>query len=100
MLSGLTAAVVGFGIGSLLTPLLVTRLDPATAIGVVAVPHLVATAVRFAQHRRWIDAGVLRRFGLPSAVGALAGALLQMLFDQSGLLILLGSLLVLTGMAN
>jgi uncharacterized membrane protein YfcA len=100
VVSGGTAAVIGFGIGSLLTPFLLTRLEPQLAIGVVAVPHLLATAVRYLQHRTAVDSGVLLRFGVPSAVGGLAGAALQATFTSPLLLAVLGLLLVATGVAN
>jgi uncharacterized membrane protein YfcA len=100
VLSGGTAAVVGFGIGSLLTPLVAARYDAQTAVGIVALPHLLATAVRFVQHRGAIDREVLVRFGLPSAIGGLAGALLQGRFSSPALLAVLGGLLLATGIAN
>ena len=43
ILSGATAAIIGFGIGSLLTPFLLARLEPHLAIALVALPHLIAT---------------------------------------------------------
>jgi uncharacterized protein len=100
LISGATAAVIGFGIGSLLTPLLVTRLEPDVAVGVVALPHLVATAVRFIQHRRWIDRKVLLQFGPPSAVGGVMGALMQGALHSPALVTILGILLVSTGIAT
>jgi uncharacterized membrane protein YfcA len=100
VLSGATAAVVGFGIGSLLTPLLLTRLSPTLAIAVVAIPHLIATAVRMTQHRHATSREVVVRFGLPSAVGGLAGAWLQTLLAESWLFIILGVLLIATAVAN
>ena len=75
VLSGATASVVGFGIGSLLTPLLATRLDMPTAVAAVALPHAVATALRCWRLRDAVDGAVLRRFGVLSAVGGLLGAL-------------------------
>lgn len=98
--SGATAAVVGFGIGSLLTPLLVTRHSPTIAIAAVALPHLMATAVRFFQHRHAVDRLVLLRFGLPSTAGGLAGAWLQSAVSESALFVTLGALLVATAIAN
>jgi uncharacterized membrane protein YfcA len=98
-LSGATAAVIGFGIGSLLTPLLVARLDPGLAVAAVSLPHLLATAVRFAQHRQAVDRTVLLRFGLPSALGGLAGALLQARVAGPALVGVLGGLLIATGLA-
>jgi uncharacterized membrane protein YfcA len=100
VVSGATAAVLGFGIGSLLTPLLLTRLSPMAAVAVVAIPHLLATAMRFAQHRRFVDRDVLVRFGLPSAAGGLAGALMQNALPERWLFVTLGVLLIATAVAN
>jgi uncharacterized membrane protein YfcA len=100
VVSGGTAAVVGFGIGSLLTPILLTRFQPHEAVAVVALPHLLATLVRFVQHRRAVDRDVFLRFGVPSALGSLAGAWLQARLESPLLLAALGALLVATGMAN
>lgn len=100
ILSGATAAVVGFGIGSLLTPLLLTRFEPHVAIALVSIPHLLATALRYVQHRRFIDRQVLLRFGVPSAIGSLIGALLQQRMSAPLLIIALAVLLLATGVAN
>ena len=100
VVSGATAAVVGFGIGSLMTPLLLTRFSAPVAVGVVALPHLIATAVRLVRHHPAADRGVLLRFGLPSAAGGVAGGLLQGAFRSDALVAVLGALLILTGIAN
>ena len=77
ILSGATAAVIGFGIGSLLTPFLLTRLEPHLAISVVALPHLIATGIRYVHHRQSVNRTVLLRFGFPIALVGLLGAVLQ-----------------------
>ena len=100
IMSGATAAIVGFGIGSLMTPLLLTRLDPTLAVAAVAIPHLIATGLRFVQHRRAIDWSVIRRFGIPSAVGGLTGAFLLGAMDDVWLFAILGVLLIATSIAN
>ena len=100
VLSGATAAVIGFGIGSLMTPLLLTRFSAPVAVGVVALPHLIATGLRMARHRGAVDRGVLIRFGVPSAVGGVAGGLLQGILRSDALIAVLGVLLILTGIAN
>ena len=100
VLSGATAAVVGFGIGSLMTPLLLARFTASTAVAVVAIPHLVATALRFIQHRHAIDRGVLWRFGVPSALGGVAGGWLHGVLRSEALVSVLAVLLILTGIAN
>ncbi len=100
ILSGATAAVAGFGIGSLLTPLLTTRYGAATAIAAVAVPHAAATALRFWRLRRAVDWRVIRSFGVLSAAGGLAGALLYARLSGRALTIVLGILLVATAVAG
>lgn len=100
MLSGATAAVVGFGIGSLMTPLLLTRFTAPVAVGLVAIPHLAATATRLVQHRGAIDRAVLLRFGIPSAIGGVAGGWLHGVLRSQSLVTVLAVLLILTGLAN
>ena len=100
VVSGATAAVAGFGIGSLLTPLLATRLGAASAIAAVAIPHAAATALRFWRLRRAVDWRVVRSFGLLSAGGGLAGALLYARLSSRILTIVLGILLVATAVAG
>lgn len=98
--SGATAAVVGFGIGSLLTPVLALRVGMPIAVAAVALPHAVATAFRCWRLRRSIDWPLLRRFGLISAAGGLAGALLYTRLGGRSLTIALALLLILTGITN
>lgn len=100
ILSGATASVVGFGIGSLMTPLLAVRYGTATAVALVTVPHAVATAVRCWRLRAHVDRRVLVRFGLLSAAGALAGALIYTRLGPGGLTRVLGCLLLLTAIAQ
>jgi uncharacterized membrane protein YfcA len=98
--SGATASIVGFGIGSLMTPLLAVQFGTNVAVGAVTLPHAFATAVRCWRLRASIDRRVLVRFGLLSAVGALAGALLYTQLGPTALTRVLGALLVFTGTAQ
>jgi uncharacterized membrane protein YfcA len=100
LVSGATASVVGFGIGSLLTPLIATRYGMQAAVALVAIPHAVATALRCWRLRASIDTNVLRRFGLLSAAGGLGGALLYAQLGSSTLTQILGALLILTAIAQ
>ena len=100
IVSGATAAVVGFGIGSLMTPLLAVRFGTTTAVALVTVPHAAATAVRCWRLRRHVSRAVLMRFGLLSAAGALAGALLYTRLGPGALTRALGGLLLLTAVAQ
>ena len=98
--AGATASVVGFGIGSLLTPLLAVRFGANVAVAAVALPHALATAVRCWRLRADIDRRVLARFGILSALGALAGALLYTRLGPTDLTRVLGGLLILTAAAQ
>jgi uncharacterized membrane protein YfcA len=84
----------------LLTPLLTLRLGAELAVVAVAIPHLLATAVRFTRHVGAVDWQVFIRFGVWSAAGGLTGALLQAMLAGPTLLGVLGGLLVATGVAN
>lgn len=55
------ASVAGFGVGSILTPLLAVRVGTKLAVAAVSVPHLIATAVCFVLIRRHLDKRVLRK---------------------------------------
>lgn len=100
IVAGATASVVGFGIGSLLTPLLAVRYGTELAVAAVTVPHAVATAIRCWRLRMHIDGTVLRRFGVLSAVGAVVGALAFTRLGPTALTGILGGLLVLTAFAQ
>ena len=100
VLSGATAAVSGFGIGSLLTPLVAARYDMTVAVAAVAIPHALATALRAWRLRTHIDHVVLKHFGLMSAVGGLVGALLYARAGDRILTMVLGLLLLLTAVAG
>jgi uncharacterized protein len=97
VVAGAIAAVAGFGIGSLLTPALALSVGTRLAVAIVSLPHLVATAYRLWLLRADVDRKVLLSFGLASAAGGLAGALLHAFLASSVLSIILGLLLILAG---
>jgi uncharacterized membrane protein YfcA len=55
-LAGALASVTGFGIGSLLTPLLALQVDTRLAVAAISIPHVIGTALRF-----WLLAGGVDR---------------------------------------
>jgi uncharacterized membrane protein YfcA len=99
-LAAAIAAVSGFGIGSLLTPLFASEYGIKTAVAAVAIPHAFATFLRFWRLRRNVDFRALRGFGILNAAGSLVGALLQGVLNSSVLIIVLGVLLVFAGIAG
>src|SRR5262245_25780758 len=94
LLAGAVAAVTGFGIGSLLTPLLALQVDTRLAVSAVSIPHLIGTSLRLALLRGGVDRRVLWSFGITSAAGGLAGALLNSAASSRWLTILFGVLLL------
>jgi uncharacterized membrane protein YfcA len=100
VVAGAIAAVAGFGIGSVLTPLLGYQLGLKLAVAVVSIPHFVGTGLRLWLNRRDVSWPVLKGFGLASAGGGLAGALLHGAFQSSWLTYVLASLLVFVGVGG
>jgi hypothetical protein len=123
--AGGVAGVTGFGIGSLLTPVLALQVDTRLAVAAVSIPHVAGTALRLwllvpRSPDRWrsslkvaperaaightdgtaaggIDQRVFWNFGLTSAAGGLAGALLQGRAGNRWLTLIFGLLLLFTG---
>ncbi|MDM7915313.1 MAG: TSUP family transporter [Candidatus Eisenbacteria bacterium] len=99
-LAGAIAAIAGFGIGSLLTPLVALRYGTRLAVAAVSVPHFIGTAFRLASLWRQIDRRVLVRFGILSAAGGLAGAWLHSSVRGAALTLVLAALLIFAGGAT
>lgn len=97
VLAGAVAAVVGFGIGSLLTPLLAVRVGTQLAVAAIAIPHVFATALRFWRLREHVDRRVLVSFGVTSAAGGLAGALFHSFATNRALAVVFGVILIFVG---
>lgn len=98
--AGGVAALAGFGIGSLLTPTLATATGTKLAVAAVAIPHFVGTAQRFWTLRAHVDRRVLFGFGLASAAGGLAGALIHARVTGDALALVFGLLLLIAGVSE
>jgi uncharacterized membrane protein YfcA len=94
IVAGTIASIAGFGIGSVLTPILALELGTKLAVAAVSIPHVVGTAARFWMLRGRVDRRTFLWFGLASAAGGLAGALLHAEASSRALGMLLGALLV------
>ncbi|HEV8184288.1 MAG TPA: sulfite exporter TauE/SafE family protein [Candidatus Angelobacter sp.] len=100
VLGGAIASLAGFGIGSILTPLLALSVGTKQAVVAVSIPHLVATSIRFWNLRHRIDRHLLANFGIASAAGGLLGAWLGSRFSSPVLAYILGGLLVFAGLSG
>lgn len=91
------ASVTGFGIGIMVTPVLSLSVGTKLAIAIVSIPHLIATALRFAMLRPHVYKRILIGFGGMSALGGLTGALLRTQFAAPALTLIFGSILLFAG---
>ena len=94
------ASVTGFGIGSLLTPVLAIETGTKLAVAAVSIPHLVGTAQRFSLLRRHVDRRVLLGFGLASALGGLVGALAHVWVSSRALAVVFGVVVAIAGVSE
>jgi uncharacterized membrane protein YfcA len=99
-LAGAIAAISGFGIGSILTPVISASTDTKLAVAIVSIPHFVGTLIRFIRLRRYIDRSLAFNFGIASAVGGVTGALLNAYANGPILGYTLGSLLIFAGLSG
>ncbi len=95
--AGIVAAISGFGIGSLVTPLFALRIDLPLAVAAVSIPHLIGTAYRFILIKNDLNRKVLIEFGIWSAIGGLVGGLLAIAIHNKELIIVFALLLTFTG---
>jgi uncharacterized membrane protein YfcA len=95
LIAGGIASIAGFGIGSLLTPVLALSAGTKLAVAAVAIPHFVGTGLRFWMLRAHVDRSLLLGFGIASALGGLAGALAHVWVTGHLLSIVFGALLLL-----
>lgn len=95
--AGAIASIAGFGIGSILTPLLSLSIGVKLAVAAVSIPHVCGTAVRFWTLRHRVDRRVLVTFGVMSAAGGLLGALLHNAASSPSLRIVFAAILIFAG---
>jgi uncharacterized protein len=100
MLAGGVASISGFGIGSLVTPLLAIKTGTNIAVAGVSIAHFLGTALRFWMWKKYINKKVLLSFGVTSALAGLVGALFHNVFQNAILTIIFGCLLIFAGITG
>lgn len=75
-LASLLTFFTGFGLATVVTPVMLLFFPPQTAIALTAVVHLLNNLFKYALTRHHIDWQTVLRFGAPAAIGALCGAAL------------------------
>jgi uncharacterized membrane protein YfcA len=100
LVAGAVASVAGFGIGSILTPVLSLDTGTRLAVAAISVPHFAGTLVRFWILRGSVDRNLLLHFGILSAAGGLTGAVLHALASNPLLTLLFAMLLIFAGIGG
>ena len=76
----------GFGLSTMLTPMVLLLMGPHEAVAVVAIVHGAHNAGKFAALKEHVDFSAFRKYGGWLIVGAILGALLQNQVPQAPLL--------------
>ena len=84
----------GFGLATMLTPIVFLWLEPHEAIAVVVVVHGSHNAMKLRVLRESVDYTAVRRFGWALVLGALIGASLNTMVEADPLLLLVGIALI------
>ena len=84
----------GFGLSTVLTPLVLFLIPPHEAIAVVAIVHGAHNAGKLALLWENVDLEAFKRYGVWLILGSVVGALLQSRVPQRPLLVILGIALI------
>tara|TARA_B110000438_G_scaffold297031_1_gene342698 strand:+ start:4444 stop:5172 length:729 start_codon:yes stop_codon:yes gene_type:complete len=84
----------GFGLSTMLTPLVLLLMGPHEAVAVVAIVHGAHNAGKFAVLKEHVDFSSFRKYGVWLIMGAILGALLQNQVPQDPLLAIIGIFLI------
>jgi len=84
----------GFGLATMLTPVVLLWLPPHEAIAVVAIIHGAHNAWKLKVLRTNIDLGAVKRYGWALILGAIIGSLLQSKIPSNPLLLVVGIVLI------
>jgi hypothetical protein len=98
--AGAIASLVGFGVGSVLTPVFALGTTTKLAVAAVAIPHFIGSAARLATLRRHVEWRVFKSFGIASAAGGLAGAILHARISSRAMAVVFGALLILAALSE
>ncbi len=99
-IAGAVASIAGFGIGSLLTPMLTLKVGAKLAVAAISISHFLGTSFRFWKLKGFIDRKAFIHFGILSAVGGLTGAVLHAFITSHWMAVILGSILLFAGIVG
>ena len=95
LLAAALTVPAGFGLATMITPVMLLWLDPHLAIAAVAVVHAAHNAWKLLLLKSDVDFSAVKRYGWAMVLGALIGASLGTSIDPQPLLIVVGFALIL-----
>jgi len=85
----------GFGLSTMITPLILLLVGPHEAVAIVAVIHGAHNSWKLIILKQHLDIDAIKKYGIWLVFGAIIGALLQSMVPQDPLLLIIGIFLVL-----
>lgn len=92
--TSLITLFTGFGVGTIMMPIMAMFFDVKVAIFLAAIVHFFNNMSRIALYRSEINWGIIKRFGIVSIIGAFIGSFAQIYLDSSWLKVGLGAFLM------
>ena len=97
-LTAVITLLTGFGLGTIMTPILTYVYDVKIAVLLVAIVHFLNNLFKVILFRKDISLPILKRFGALSIIGAFIGSMAQIYIYSGSLKIFLGVVLVFLGL--
>lgn len=92
--TSLITLFTGFGVGTIMMPVMALFFDVKVAIFLTAIVHFFNNMSRLALYRSEINWEIIKRFGVVSIIGAFIGSFAQIYLDSSWLKVGLGAFLI------
>ena len=85
LFTSIVTLFTGFGVGTIMMPVMALFFDIKVAIFLAAIVHLFNNLSRIALYHRFMRWEIIRRFGVVSIVGAFVGSFAQLTVDSGWL---------------
>lgn len=84
----------GFGLSTIMTPIVLLMMPPHEAVAVVGIVHGMHNAAKYISLREYVDIDAVKHYGIWLVIGAIIGAILNNSVPQKPLLLIIGIFLI------
>ena len=84
----------GFGLSTIMTPIVLLMMPPHEAVAVVGVVHGIHNGAKYISLREYVDVDAVKHYGIWLVIGAIIGSVLNNSVPQKPLLIIIGAFLI------